>query len=110
MILKEGNAFNKETDDPDEDLNTTYETIEYETENKYYEDKKPIFNIILKYKDGQFGYHLQVEDYIMEIRKIFDEGLDKIQKIEQINFAKTKVYSTMKYFDMLNRYKGLKFK
>ena len=110
LALKEGNAFNKITDDPDEDLNTTYETIEYETENKYYEDKKPIFNIILKYKDGQFGYHLQVEDYIIEIRKIFDEGLDKIQKIEQINFAKQKVYSTMKYFDMLKRYKGLKFK
>jgi hypothetical protein len=110
MILKEGNAFNKETNDPDQDLNTTYETIEYETENKYYEDKKPIFNIILKYKDGQFGYHLQVEDYVMEIRKIFDEGLDKIQKIEQINFSKQKIYSTMKYFDMLKRYKGLKFK
>ena len=46
----------------------------------------------------------------MEIRKIFDEGLDKIQKIEQINFSKQKVYSTMKYFDMLKRYKGLKFK
>ena len=110
MILSEGNAFNKITDDPDEDLNTTYETIEYETENRFFEDKKPIFNIILKYKDGQFGYHLQVEDYIIEIRKIFDEGLDKIQKIEQINFAKTKIYSTMKYFDMLKRYKGLKFK
>ena len=110
LILKEGNAFNKVTDDPDEDLNTTYETIEYETEDKFYEDKKPIFNIILKYKDGQFGYHLQVEDYIIEIRKIFDEGLDKIQKIEQINFAKQKVYSNMKYFDMLKRYKGLRFK
>ena len=110
LILNERNAFNKETDDPDEDLNTTYETIEYETENKFYEDKKPIFNIILKYKDGQFGYHLQVEDFIMEIRKIFDEGLDKIQKIEQINFNKQKVYSTMKYFDMLKRYKGLKYK
>ena len=110
MIIKEGNAFNKETNDPDEDLNTTYETIEYETENKYYEEKKPIFNIILKYKDGQFGYHLQVEDYVMEIRKIFDEGLDKIQKIEQINFSKQKVYSAMKYFDMLQRYKGLKYK
>ena len=40
----------------------------------------------------------------MEIRKIFDEGLDKIQKIEQINFAKQKVYSAIKYFDMLQRY------
>jgi len=53
---------------------------------------------------------LQVEDYVMEIRKIFDEGLDKIQKIEQINFSKQKVYSAMKYFDMLQRYKGLKYK
>ena len=110
MVLEKGNAFNKETDNPDEDLNTTYEAIEYETEQKYIEEKKPIFNIVLKYKEGQFGYHLQVEDFILEIRKIFDEGLDKIQKIEQINFSKQKIYSTMKYFDMLRRFKGLKFK
>ena len=105
MVLGPGNAFNKETDNPDEDLNSTYEEINYETEPKYIEEKKPIFSIVLKYKEGQFDYHLQVEDFIIEIRKIFDEGLDKIQKIEQINFSKQKLYSTMKYFDMLKRYK-----
>ena len=110
MILGPGNAFNKETDNPDEDLNTTYEEVDYETDQKYIEEKKPIFSIVLKYKEGQFGYHLQVEDFILEIRKIFDEGLDKIQKIEQINFSKQKVYSTMKYFDMLKRFKGLRYK
>ena len=110
MVLGPGNAFNKETDNPDEDLDTTYEEINYETEPKYIEEKKPIFSIVLKYKEGQFDYHLQVEDFIIEIRKIFDEGLDKIQKIEQINFSKQKLYSTMKYFDMLKRYKSLRYK
>ena len=76
MVLGPGNAFNKETDNPDEDLDTTYEEINYETEPKYIEEKKPIFSIVLKYKEGQFDYHLQVEDFIIEIRKITEKKYD----------------------------------
>ena len=54
MVLEQESAFHKETDNPDEDLNTTYEAIDYETEQKYVEEKKPIFIIVLKYKEGQF--------------------------------------------------------
>ena len=34
MVLEQESAFHKETDNPDEDLNTTYEAIDYETEQK----------------------------------------------------------------------------
>ena len=107
MVLDENSAFGKNTDLPDEDLNTTYEIIDFVPDENLIEEKIPIFNIILKYKENSFGYHLQVEDFVIEIKKIFDEGLEKVQKIEQINFNKTKVYSNMKYFDILKRDKSL---
>ena len=110
MVLDEKCAFGQATDLPDTDLNTTYEAIDYIPDELLVEEKKPIFNIILKYKEGNFGYHLLVEDFVIEIRKVFDEGLDKIQRVEQINFHKQKVYSTMKYFDLVKRDKSLGLK
>ena len=107
LKLQEDNAFYKATDAPDEDLNTTYEIIDYNPESSLTEEKQPIFHINLKYKDGAFGYHLQVEDFVLEIRKVFDEGLEKVQKIEQLNFEKQKVYSNLKYFDIIKRDKSL---
>ena len=107
LELDDTNAFNKRTDAPDTDLNTTYEIIDYTPEPTLTEEKQPIFHINLKYKEGGFNYHLQVEDFVIEIRKVFDEGLEKVQKIEQISFEKQKVYSNLKYFDLIKRDKSL---
>ena len=75
--LNEESAFCKETENPEVDLNTTQDY--YNSEENNPNEKLAIFHIILSYKDGKFDYSYSVEDLIAEIKKIFDEGLEKLR-------------------------------
>lgn len=70
--------------------------------------KFPIFHIFLKYKDNQFEYNYKIEDLVVEIKKLFDEGLDKIQKIPLISFANPlNSMTVIKFFEVIHRDKTI---
>ena len=56
-------AFHQETDQPDDDLNTSYELIQNEISIEECEEKKPIFSVSLVYENGDFAYNTLLEDY-----------------------------------------------
>jgi len=108
VILDESCAFHRITDTPDQDLNTTLDIIDYEQSEEELH-KFPIFHISLKYRDNEFEYNYKIEELITDIKKLFDEGLDKIKNIAIISFQQQKsasgIFNT-KYYDVLYRDKN----
>ena len=92
-----------ETDQPDQDLNTTYEIIDQDIDIKQCQEKKPIFSITLKYQDQKFFYSSEVEDCKKNILDCFDLGLEKACRMKYISFETNKKFSNAKYFRVLFR-------
>jgi len=104
-ILDESCAFQKATDAPDQDLNTTLDIIDMEqTEEELH--KFPIFHISLKYRDNEFEYNYKIESLVEELKKLFDDGLDKLISIAIITFQEQKSSTGViqtKYYQVLYR-------
>lgn len=108
ILLDEICAFLKSTDAPDQDLNTTLDIIDYEQSEEDLH-KFPIFHISLKYRDNEFEYNYKIDELVAEIKKLFDEGMDKIKNIPIITFQQQKSSAgviTTKYYDVLYRDKN----
>ena len=110
VTLDKSCAFQTESEMPDQELNTTLDIIDQE-QNEEDLHKLPIFHISLKYRDGEFEYNYKLEELIAEVKKLFDEGLDKIKNIPIISFMQQKSSSGIvktKYYDILYRDKNSK--
>ena len=77
LDLDKDNAFKQITNDPDNDLNTTFDIYTNELEDV--NEKQALFKIHLYYKEGNFEFSYNITDLIREIKRIFDEGLEKLR-------------------------------
>ena len=94
------------------DLNTTNDLINFSTKEeenlKDGNSRLPIFHIALKFKENQFGYSYPLEDLINEVKKLFDEGLEKVQKIPLISLKHNQDYTGLtKVFEIVQRDKNI---
>ena len=101
--LKIPNAFGRETDCPDRDLNTTFDIENYSLGGSY--NRPPMFHLTIMYREGQFEYNYKIEDLISEVKRIFDDGLDKVQKIQQIVFDKETTQHL--FYKLIHRHKPI---
>lgn len=98
--LPKPNPFNKPNN---ESLDTTDDIIEKDNLIEITQ-KSPIFYIYLYYKDSSFNFSVKIDDLVSEIRKIFDEGIEKTQKISKIFFSEKQfIYSQNRFFNLLKR-------
>ena len=106
--LSEDSAFHIRTEEPDCDINTTYDVIDDNL--SIISEKFPLFHIFLKYKEEKFDYNIKVESFIEDLLLLFDEGIDKFYRIPLINMDEPEYDSGLrKYFETLHREKSARF-
>jgi len=104
--------YTEDTNSPQLDLNTTNDLIDFKHDEEILKKDSntriPIFHIQLKFRENQFEYSYSLDDLIAEVKKLFDEGLEKIQKIPLISEKQNQDFTALsKVFEIIQREKNV---